>query len=93
MFFIIDLYISTETDKPSITNFQWFSQRMGDNLVEISPKDTNFVVGIYYVAVFAFRQDSEFEISVQSSRALLGYKLETSLDVESGENMKQCEYW
>jgi hypothetical protein len=56
-----DLYVSTINSRPSQDNATWISRMLGADAVEIDPSDPNFVLGTYFVGVFAY-SNSTFTI-------------------------------
>jgi len=53
-----DLYVSTRTQQPSTTNYQWKSTAWGYDAIDIDYTDPNYIQGVYYIAVYAFRNSS-----------------------------------
>lgn len=54
-----DVYVSTKLKRPDTQNFTWSATNFGGDVVHIdSQTDRNFIVGTYYIAVYAFTNTS-----------------------------------
>lgn len=45
------IYLSTETQQPSIVDYQWRSINNNPNTIIVLPTDPNYLIGSYYLAV------------------------------------------
>ena len=66
-----DLFMSTETNKPTVTNNIWQSDSNGDDIIVISPDDGDFIAGCYYIGVSGTAPDLEDGTTVDNGFSII----------------------
>eukprot|EP00961_Rhodomonas_salina_P139703 1880122-Rhodomonas_salina.3 len=62
-----DLYMST-THPPTEREYTWRSLKEGTDVIEILPSDPNYVLGVFYIAVYCPTSDCEFHLRARLHR-------------------------
>jgi hypothetical protein len=57
-----DLLISTATTRPDYSTAMWRQEKVGQDTITIEKTDPKWTMGVYYIAVKAFRKDLTYQI-------------------------------